>query len=208
MKPWRIIAAVGCAFLLLGLSYAGCVEEQISGEAPAAPQIMAGRAEPRQSNLSLQSESYVAGEMAQWDCEWDKGIQINGTYAGEPGEGHFTLSYSDTLTISDSLWCDFEYDWSLVESWEPGILVLNSQSISFSNGGLYSGSGWLEWYGGYVPTGTWVHMEKSFRVQANTWLTTTVSEFADFGPLLWEQPVALLVRYDHATYLPLVVRNP
>ena len=205
MKPSRILTAVVCAFLLLGLIYAGCDQETISEKAPAAPQITADQLEPRQSNLILESESHVPGEMAQWDCLWDKGIQINGAQAGEWGDGPFALSFSDTLTIHDSLWCDFEYDWSLVESWEPGVLVLNSQSISISSGGLFSGSGWLEWYGGYVPTGTWVHMEKSYRVQANTWLTTTVSEFVDFGFLLWEQPVELLVQ--HTTYLPMVVKD-
>jgi hypothetical protein len=125
-------------------------------------------------------------------CDWGKEVWINGELAGGPGDGPFTVVYSDTVTVADDLWCDATYDWSLWESWQPTVLALQEGSISLSDGSWDGDvtTGWLEWYTDeYVPAETWVHMEKSFTVLQAEWLTTTLSEFVDFGPLQWDEPI-------------------
>ena len=124
---------------------------------------------------------------------WNKEVWINGEYAGEQVDGPFSVVYGDSVAIADDLWCDFDYDWSLWEEWEPAVLELGEDTISSSDGSwTWDGElGWLEWYGDYVPAETSVHLERTFFVADQGWEATTISGFTDFGPLQWELPLTL-----------------
>ena len=135
-------------------------------------------------------------EPDEWQCEWTKNVQVNGSYVGEAESGPFLVHRDDTVIIEDTLWCAFEYEWSLWETWEPSVLELVDTTVSISQGEWYGNSeaGLLEWYSDYVPAGTRVHMTKTYQVVAQGWDTTSISEFVDFGLVSWETPVMFAER--------------
>jgi hypothetical protein len=50
-------------------------------------------------------------------------------------------------------------------------------------------------------------MEKTFYVVGEEWDTTVISEFVDFGPLLWDEPVVFREGAEYDIYLPMVARG-
>ena len=115
LKVWVIVTMVACLFALLVLGW-------------------------RSRAKSPPSLAYAPQEPEQGECVWDKEAWINGEYAGGPEDGPFAVAYSDTVTIVDDLWCDFEDDWSHWEEWEPAALELWGDTVSVSDG-------WWDWDG-------------------------------------------------------------
>ena len=130
-------------------------------------------------------------------CTWNKEVWINSDGPYAPEEGPFTVSLSDTVTISESLSCSFDYEWWLYENWKPAALELVEYLPTA--GDVVTGTGWLYWGGGVpelVPGGTEVQLLKSFQVteDPNLWKATGLDEFVRFDPFrtyMWK-PVVLL----------------
>lgn len=133
-------------------------------------------------------------------CSWDKEVWINfekpeerGPYA--PGGEPIGVVVSDTVTISETLTCNFEYDWDLWEEWDPS--VLEGPTSYFAEGVVDLDPEppieWLNWVGGYVAPGSPVQLVKTLHVMDVAWGTTVITETVDFSPLdiHMEQPVEL-----------------
>jgi hypothetical protein len=159
---------------------------------------------PSPSATSLPPE-----EPSNSQCEWTKDVWVSGAYVGEAEDGPFPVLRDDTVIIEDTLWCAFEYEWSLWETWDPSVLELVDSSVSISQGEWYGDveAGLLEWYGDHVSADSQVQLTKTYLVVAQGWDTTSIFELIDFGPLSWEMPLVLRENGGSSLCLPMVARD-
>jgi len=132
-----------------------------------------------------ETEDYYV-EPKQPACDWIKQVSINDKYAGDWELGApdpFGVVVSDSVTISDTLQCNFYYDWDLGEYWDP--TVLSFEGSDSSQGDVILGSGEIQWSGGYpekVAPGTWVTLTKTLHVQSPEWIETLIEEALSISP--------------------------
>jgi len=145
-------------------------------------------------------------------CDWEKMVYINDEYAGEWDEGPFVVMIDDMVAINDELECNFDYEWSLLEEWNPNLLSFVAEdhiSGTVELDPLLSPDS-LHWSGGdplRVPAGTSVTISKTLSVDEGFSGQRVISETVQFGPyapMTWEQPVAL---ESHASWIPLVLKK-
>ena len=113
-------------------------------------------------------------------CGRIKQVWINdvqpGHYVTESTPGYFGVVVSDTIHVRDRLWCDFDYEWTLNEYWDPDLLSLwDWQSTS---GAVDTDSGWLEWSGDQSAS-QWVQLDKYLHMDEPGWVSTAISETAE-----------------------------
>jgi hypothetical protein len=143
-------------------------------------------------------------------CWWDKEVSIDGEGPYRPEEGPFSVVISDTVTIADALSCTFDFDWDLLEQWDPDALSL--QSEGHSHGDDDWDSDHYHWYlpsASTVQADTVVTMNKELHVDALPGLTSTViNETLDFIPggmvPTWDRPIVLR---PLQTCLPLTMKR-
>jgi len=129
-----------------------------------------------------ETEDYYV-ELEAEECEWVKEISINdGEFLAEDA-GPFGVVLSDTVTISETLWCNFEFDWNLAEFWDPDVFSLEEWDTDYGVVDAYDDS--LVWSGGYEFGGTVITLTKSLHAHDGGWITTEVTEEVDISPLDW-----------------------
>ena len=161
----------------------------LSGE----PWIYGGQPYPAATSCFDEGETedyYVEPELDP-ECEWDKLVYVNDELAGEWDGGPFTVAVSDTVTISDTLTCNFAYDWTLLEEWEEPFLSLVDHD--YSHGTTISDTGQLDWSGGYVSPGTTVALTQTLHVDLPSSNLTTITETVTFSPEGKVEPVQKVV---------------
>lgn len=147
-------------------------------------------------------------------CLWEKAVSINDEGPYMPEEGPFTVAVSDTVLITDTLWCSFDYDWDLLEFWD-------ASAITIQDGGYTHGSGddgvgtppewWIHWWSDEpIPGNPPVQLWKQFHVDdfPNLPEPLVITETVDFSPEgmvpTWERPIVL---QPAASYVPLVMKQ-
>jgi len=159
--------------------------------------------------LTMQPRPVVLEEPA---CDWDKTVYINDEYAGEWDEGPFAVMIDDMVAINDELECNFDYEWSLLEEWNPNLLSFVAEEHISGTVALDppASPDSLHWYGGdpvRVPAGTSVIISKTLSVDQGFSGQRVISEtvqFSPYAPMTWEQPVAL---ESHVSCIPLVLKK-
>jgi hypothetical protein len=127
-----------------------------------------------------ETEDYYVEPVFLDECEWDKHVYVNDELAGDWDEGPFAVAVSDTITITDSLICNFEYSWNLHEEWDSSHLHLVDWEESQSPECWYSGE--FDWSGGPVPPGTRVTLTKTLHVDSPGFSQTAITESVSFTP--------------------------
>jgi hypothetical protein len=142
-------------------------------------------------------------------CWWDKEVSIDGDGPYAPEEGPFRVVISNTVTISEALRCTFNYDWDLLEQWDPAALSIEFED--HSHGTVVTSTNDCHWYlpSGTVAGNTVVTLTKELHVDALPRLTSTViSETLDFSPAgmvpTWNRPIVL---DPFQSYVPLTMKR-
>jgi len=142
-------------------------------------------------------------------CWWDKEVSIDGDGPYAPEEGPFSAVISNTVTISEALSCTFNYDWDLLEQWDPAALSIEFED--HSHGTVVTSTSDCHWYlpSGTVALNTVVTLTKELHVDALPGLTSTViSETLDFSPAgmvpTWNRPIVL---DPFQSYAPLALKR-
>jgi len=149
---------------------------------PGEPWIYGGQPDPASTACFWEGETedYLVEPELIPECGWEKQVYIDNEYAGEWDEGPFAVAVSDTVTISDSLTCNFGFDWTLLEEWEEPFLSLVSYDLS--HGTVVSDTGWSEWSGPYAPPGIPVTLTKTLHVDEPGFYTMPITETVAFSP--------------------------
>jgi hypothetical protein len=152
-----------------------------------APWIYGGQPYPASTACFWEGETedYLVEPELIPECGWEKQVYINDELAGEWDEGPFAVAVSDTVTISDSLTCNFGFDWDLAEEWEEPYLSLVNYSLA--QGTVISDTGLFEWSGpdappGYDPPGIPVTLTKTLHVAEPGFHTMLITETVSFSP--------------------------
>jgi len=142
-------------------------------------------------------------------CWWNKEVSIDGDGPYAPEEGPFRVVISNTVTISEALSCTFNYDWDLLEQWDPDALSIEFED--HSHGTVVTSTSDCHWYlpSGTVALNTVVTLTKELHVDALPGLTSTViSETLDFSPAgmvpTWNRPIVL---DPFQSYAPLTMKR-
>lgn len=184
-------------------------EEPLSGE----PWSYGGQLYPASTECFEQGETedYYVPQLIP-ECEWDKHVYVNDELAGEWDEGPFAVMIDDMVAINDELVCNFDYEWSLLEEWDPGLLSFVAEdhiSGTVELDPLLSPDS-LRWYGGdpvRVPARTSVTVSKTLSVDEGFSGQSVISEtvqFDPYGPMTWQRPVVL---ESHMCRIPLVLKE-
>jgi len=149
---------------------------------PGTPWIYGGQPYPAPGGCFAEGETedYLVEPELIPECDWEKQVYIDDKYAGEWDEGPFAVAVSDTVTISESLTCNFGFDWKLLEQWEPPYLSVVSYSLA--HGTVISGTGMFEWTGPYAPPGIPITLTKTLHVDEAGFLTLPITETVTFSP--------------------------
>jgi hypothetical protein len=138
-----------------------------------------------------ETEDYYVEPGLDPECEWDKVVYINDKLAGEWDGGPFIVTVSDTVTISETLSCNFSYDWALLEEWnEPSLSLVDHD---YSHGTAITDTGQLDWSGGYVAPGTPITLTKTLHVDAPVSNLIPITETVAFSPEGWVEPMQRIV---------------
>jgi hypothetical protein len=146
------------------------------------PWIFGGQPHPASTACFWEGETedyFVEPELIP-ECGWEKQVYVNDELAGEWNEGPFAVAVSDTVTISDTLTCNFGFDWNLLEEWEDPFLSLVSYDLS--HGTVISDTGWFEWSADYAPPGIPVTLTKTLHVEEPGFHTMPITETVTFSP--------------------------
>jgi hypothetical protein len=136
-----------------------------------------------------ETEDYYV-ELEEPSCEWMKEVSINDGEFVPPHTGPFGAVLSDTVHISETVQCNFDFDSTLDETWDP--LVFSLAYSDTNHGDLdYQGDELIWSTDGVVPAGTAITLTKGLHVQATGWITTVVGERLDISPVEWvfEAPI-------------------
>jgi len=127
-----------------------------------------------------ETEDYLVEPELIPECGWEKQVYVNDELAGEWDEGPFAVAVSDTVTISDSLTCNFGFDWNLLEEWQDPFLSLVSYDVS--HGTVISDTGWFEWSADYAPPGIAITLTKTLHVDEPGFYAMPITETVAFSP--------------------------
>jgi hypothetical protein len=141
-------------------------------------------------------------------CLWEKEVTIDGEGPYAPEDGPFTISVPDTIVITDTLWCNFDYDWDLWESWDESGTHMVSYGVSHGYAAWAVGT--FHWWSAPILGNPLVQADKRFYVSGFPALPEplVITETLDFSPEgimpTWERPVVL---QPHETYVPLALKR-
>jgi hypothetical protein len=138
-----------------------------------------------------ETEDYYVEPQLIPECEWEKQVYINDELAGEWDEGPFAVAVSDTITITDMLSCNFQYDWELHEEWEAPHLSLVSWESSHCD--VITDTGQFDWSGGPVVPGTQVVLTKTLHVDEPGFVSIPITETVAFSPEGMVEPMEKIV---------------
>jgi hypothetical protein len=179
-----------------------------------APWIYGGQPYPASHSCFWEGETedYLVEPEVIPECEWEKQVYVNDELAGEWDEGPFGVIIEDLVTINDELVCNFDYEWSLLEEWDPGLLSMVGEDHISGTVALDppTSPDSLHWYGGdlvAVPAGTSVIISKTLSLDEGFSGQSVISEtvqFNPYGPMTWQQPVVL---ESHTYWIPLVLKS-
>jgi hypothetical protein len=149
---------------------------------PGAPWIYGGQPHPAPGGCFAEGETedYLVEPELIPECDWEKQVYINDALEGNWDEGPFAVAVSNTVTISESLTCNFGFDWNLLEEWE--LPYLSVVSYSQGLGDVNSDPGKFEWTGPYAPPGIPITLTKTLHVDEPGFHTLPITETLTFSP--------------------------
>jgi hypothetical protein len=146
------------------------------------PWIYGGQPYPASTHCFWEGETedYLIEPELIPECGWEKQVFVNDELVGGWDEGPFAVAVNDTVTISDSLTCNFGFGWNLLEEWEDPFLSLVSYDLS--GGTVVSDTGWARWSGAYAPPGEPLMLTKTLHVDEPGFYTMPITESVTLSP--------------------------
>jgi hypothetical protein len=181
---------------------------------PGEPWIYGGQPYPASTACfgEGETEDYLVRPEVIPECEWEKQVYVNDELAGEWDEGPFAVVIGDLVAVNDELECNFDYEWSLLEEWDPDLLSFVAEDHISGTVELDppTSPDSLHWRGGdpvAVPAGTSVIISKTLSLDAGFSGQSVISEtvqFNPYGPITWQQPVVL---ESHIYWVPVALKD-